>query len=154
MVAARIAAVFLAAFLPIAGGQQPAQTQLTVQVVDATGAVIPGARVEIGLPGPQPVTVLRTDARGQAAFDLPAGSHTLGIAAQGFKTWTGQIEVQNGPDQSITVKLDVASSGCSPCVVAVILPDIPLERPEPVFLLLQPVSSLAPLPSRRAKRRL
>jgi hypothetical protein len=54
MVAARIAVVLVAALLPFAGAQLPQQTEITIQVTDVTGAVIPAARIQID-PAPSPL---------------------------------------------------------------------------------------------------
>ena len=154
MAAARIAAVFLAACLSVAGAQQSSRTQLTVQVADLTGEFVRGASVALD---PSPIasgTVLTTGSRGQATFDLPAGRYTFSITLLGFKKWTRQVEVQNGGAQVLTAILEVAPSPCDPCRVFVVwVPDFPLESPEPASLSLQPLHNLAPLPSHRPKKR-
>ncbi|MGA3131341.1 MAG: carboxypeptidase-like regulatory domain-containing protein [Terracidiphilus sp.] len=145
MAAARIAAVFLAAFLPVAGAQQSSQTRLTVQVTDVTGAFVSGARIAVDPPPVGSGSVLTADSQGQATLNLPAGTYTLSIIASGFKRWTQKIYMHGESEQTIGVILAIAEYG--PTTVMPLFPDIPFGSPEPVFLPLQPLSDLAPLPS-------
>jgi hypothetical protein len=154
MAAARIAAVFLAAVLPVAGAQESSTTQLTILVTDVIGDVVPDALIKIDPSLPDAQSPLRTDSRGQATLELPVGGYTLSVSARGFASWTRQIDVQGGSGQTITATLAVASFG-GPIVVADwdLRPELPLGSPEQVSLPLQPVSNLAPLQSHSAKRR-
>ncbi|MGO9323101.1 MAG: carboxypeptidase-like regulatory domain-containing protein [Terracidiphilus sp.] len=111
MAAARIAAVFVA-LLSIELSAQPApQGNLTIQVTDPAGVVVPGARVQID---PSPFrhrSVLKTDGRGQAVLAVPAGAYTLVITCPGFKRWTREIDVQSGGSQTVVAKLEIADMG-------------------------------------------
>jgi len=153
MAAARIAAVFLVAFLPVVGAQQSSQTQLTIHVTDVTRAVVPGAHIEIDPSPPAIDPGLATDDQGIATASLPARTYTLSIIAPGFQKWTRQIDVQIGADRTIMATLEVEPTECNPCITVVSHPDLPLENPEPVFLPLQPFNNLTPLPSHIPKKR-
>ena len=138
MAAARFAAVFVA-LLSIELSSQPApQKNLTIQVTDITGAVIPGARIEIDPSSSRPRPILKTDGQGRAVVDLPAGTHTLSITAPGFKRWTRrEVDAQGNGGQPVTARLELAEVGglqidSSP-------PDIPLGLPEPIYLPLRPL---------------
>jgi Carboxypeptidase regulatory-like domain len=157
MAAARIAAVALLAIalLSVQLSAQPApQESVTVQVTDITGAVIPGASIEIDPSPSRAGTVLTTDSHGQTEFDLPAGVHAVSIAARGFSKLSRRIDVQGGVGQTVivTAKLEIAVDDY-PCMVCYSVPEIPLGRPEPVFLSLEPLLNLNPLPFKSAKRR-
>jgi hypothetical protein len=154
MAAARIAAAILSAVLASQLAAQPApQGHLTIQVVDQSGAVIPNARIVIDPALPQPESVLRTDSQGQASLQVRAGNHVLSIAAPGFETWSRQIDVRASADQAFKITLQVGQTGCGACVVVLLVPPMPNELPEPVFLTLEPLSNFAPLPSRPARKR-
>ena len=73
------------------GSQRPAQArsaQLSVEVTDALGGVLPGATATLA--GPEPATDARdvvTDGTGKAVFgNLPPGRYTLRVALNGFET--------------------------------------------------------------------
>lgn len=131
---------------------RPEPGRLSIHVTDRTGAFVPGACIEVDSPLPAPESLLETDGQGQASLELPAGSYKLSIAARAFAEWNKQIDVQGGQGQTIRATLEVAPFG-GPVVVANFLPDLPLGSPEQVFLPFQSAENLAPLPSRRAKRR-
>ncbi len=151
MVAARITAVFLALICVEVCAQPTPQGSVTVQVTDRTGAVIPGASIEIDASSSKPKPFLKTDGQGQTVLNLPSGAHTLSITFPAFKRLTQQIEVQSGTNQMVAVKLDVATGGF--VTVEAISDMPPPNSPETVFLPLQPLFNLDPLPSKRAKRR-
>jgi|GEM_PF-3149294 len=152
MAVARIAAVFFA-LLSVELSAQPApQGSVTVQVTDRSGAVVPGARIEVDPSFSKPGSVFSTDSQGQAALELSEGSHVLSVVAPGFAKWMRSMNVQSGGGQVVTARLELewAESG-GPIVASP--PDIPLGRPEPVFLLPRPMLVLDPLPLRGVKRR-
>jgi hypothetical protein len=153
MAAARIAAVSLAAILPLAGAQQSPQAQLTIQVSDPIGAVIPGARIQLEPAPPGIDPELKTNWRGQATINLQLAKYSLSISAPGFKKWIQPIEVREATSRAITATLEIGKTE-GPCTMACYVPrDLPLERPDPVFLCAQLLSILAPLPSHPAKKR-
>ena len=151
MAAARFAAFAFALLAIEPAAQQPPQTHLTIQVVDQTEGFVPGARIEIN-PGSGPAVTV--NAQGQAALDLPAGSYALSITARGFMKLIQQIDVQGAAAQTITATLEIDPTPWGPGIgLPEPQPEIPLESPSPVFVPLQPLSILSPLPSQRLKRR-
>jgi len=96
MASARIAAVFLALLCAELSAQPAPQGSVTVQVTDWTGAVIPGARVQVDPLPSKPESFLQTDAHGQAVLNLPAGAHTLSINAPAFDTTILKIDLTGG----------------------------------------------------------
>ena len=125
MAIARIVAMTLALLPAMLAAQQVQQTPLTIRVTDQTGAVIPGARIQIDpSPGSRKVDTA-TDRIGEAIVELSPGSHVLSIAAYGFKKWIENIDVQDQPGQSIVAELKVASGDP---VVIFETPYMPLDR--------------------------
>jgi hypothetical protein len=151
MAAARIAAVFVALVCIELSAQPATQASVTIQVTDTSGAVIPGARVEIDPSPSKPESALTTDNLGQAILDLPAGAYSLSISAPGFNKTILKIDVKGGAIQSIMAALKILSYS-GPTVV-VEGPETPMEAPEPVFIPLQPLLNLGPLPLKNVKRR-
>ena len=136
---------------PVQTAQSPPRG-IGVLVKDQTGAVVPGARIEVDPSLPTPGPVLNADSNGRALIDLPGGDHVFSISAPGFRRWTHLFEVSGTSGRLIEAVLHVAPI-CDPVVVAVFDEDIPLGIPDPIFLPLQPLMNLDPLPSRPAKKR-
>jgi hypothetical protein len=134
------------------GAPKPAQGRIDVLVTDTTGAVFPGARVEVDPLLPMPGPVLKADSKGRASLDLPGGIHALTVTGPGFYPWTDQIDVSGATNQIIEAVLQ-AEPICDPVVVSWFAPDMPLGIPEPVFLPARPMLNLDPLPARLAKKR-
>ena len=124
----RLAAVLL--YCALAIGVYGQTTTATIQglVLDATGAVVPGATVTIS----KQQTVLRqtvvTDARGEFTVTyLPTGSYDISIGMQGFKTYNeADIRLVAGQElrRNFTLALGttgetVTVSGQAPLVNAV-----------------------------------
>jgi hypothetical protein len=151
MAAARIAAVFFALLCAEVSAQPAPQGNVTVQVTDMTGAVVPGARVDIDPSPPKPESVVTTDNLGQAILDIPDGAYSLSVSAPGFNKTILKIDVKGGAGQSIMAALKILSYS-GPTVV-VEGPETPMETPEPVFIPLQPLLNLGPLPLKNVKRR-
>jgi len=127
MAAARIAAVILA-FLPVAlGALDTPQADLTIQVVDETGAVTPRAHVEVDS-SPSHQFTLVTGGNGKAIFNLKAGSHVLTVSALGFAIWSKKIDIQDAADQQIVAKLHLATIS-GPASVTQLTPEIDVIRP-------------------------
>jgi len=150
MAAVRTAAVFLLALAPVIRAQQNPKSIVAIQVTDTTGAVIPGAQIEVDPSPSQPGPTVKTDSEGQAVIDLSAGTHTLSIAAPGFKKWVLGLDVRGAPSQKVAVQLQIADIG-GPTLVEQ-LPDlsVSLGVPEPVFIEPRPLLILEPLPTRPA----
>ena len=151
MTAGHIAAVFVALFCVELYAQPAPQGNVTVQVTDMTGAVIPGARIQVDPSLHTPGSVLATDNLGQAILDLPDGAYSLSVSALGFNKTILKIDVKGGAGQSIMAALKIFSYS-GPTVV-VEGPETPMETPEPVFIPLQPLLNLGPLPLKNVKRR-
>lgn len=150
MAAARIAAI-LGVILSVPLAAQPnSQCRLGVQVQDGTGAVIPGAQIEVS---PSTSGPAESDGTGRACFDLPAGSYTISVSSKWFKNLRiTHVPVSDSQDQLIVATLQVRGSGpecCSRFIEIDIQRDyLTIEIPD------QPLRTLEPLPSRRWKRRL
>ncbi|MGA2571969.1 MAG: carboxypeptidase-like regulatory domain-containing protein [Terracidiphilus sp.] len=131
---------------------QPAQGRIAVRVAGVTGAVVPGARIEVDPSLTMPGPILKTDSRGYASFDLPEGIHTFTITEPGFYPWTHQINVPNKAGRTIEAVLQVAPI-CDGVTVTIQPPDIPFGVPPPILLPLQPLLNFDPLPPQRVKTR-
>ncbi|MGA8631406.1 MAG: carboxypeptidase-like regulatory domain-containing protein, partial [Terracidiphilus sp.] len=116
MLAARIAALGLISCSLQLFAQQP-QGRLTIRVTDVTGAVIPGAHIEIDHATGAPNSFQLTDSQGEFTCDLAAGSHTISIHFPGFEYWVGHIDIQSATDQRLAVTMQIGSFG-GPWVVA------------------------------------
>ncbi len=79
-------------------------------VTDPSGAVVPGAKVDIG--GPTGDRTMNTDAEGHFIFQLLIpGFYSVKISKEGFKTTEArQVEVQTGRTSTITLKLELGTS--------------------------------------------
>jgi Carboxypeptidase regulatory-like domain len=153
MAAARVAAVFVALICVELSAQPAPQGNVTIQVTDRSGAVVPGARIEIDHSPSKPGSVLTTDSQGRAALDLTIGVHTLSITFPPFRKWSRQIDIQNGVSQFVDAQLDSSGVIIDWVTVSSNASGPPLLRPEPAFLPTQPLVNLAPRPLRSAKRR-
>lgn len=159
MAAARIAAVFVALICLGLSAQLAPQGNVIIQVTDITGAIIPGASMEIEIDHSpyKPESFLKADGRGQVVLNLPAGSHVLSITAQWFKTWLGSIDVQSG-SQVVTaqLELDPAESGTRVMEEPYFRYDPDLQTKPARFEILiapRPLLNLDPLPLKSARRR-
>jgi hypothetical protein len=128
MAAAQIAAAVLA-FLPAALiAQETPLGHLTIQVTDLSGAVVPGARIEIDPSPSHHQFALVTDSNGEVIFGLKAGNHVLTVSALGFATWSEKIDIQDASDQQIVAKLRLATIS-GPPLVTPLTPEIDVIRP-------------------------
>lgn len=92
---------------------------LTGVVTDATGAVMPGANVELRDQNKGTTLSTRTDFQGEYRFFfLPPARYTLTVAHDGFRTEKRDVNVLLGPPVSVNVKLDVGSSSTSLTITA------------------------------------
>lgn len=126
MAAARIAAVILVSMVPLVGAQEPPKTVLTVQVMDTTGAPIPGTQVDAGNEFEAPVG---GEANGQGAisFALSPGTYDLTAAYPGFCPETKTVEVLKQAPQGATINMTVA--GCPTKCMPVCIDVTPLHEP-------------------------
>jgi hypothetical protein len=81
------------------------------EVVDASGAGIPGAKVEVSGPAlPQPITVTTSSGGAYTFGSLPPGLYTLTVTQQGFATVKRQnVVVQVGRISVQDVKMEVGA---------------------------------------------
>ena len=109
-------AALLLAFLlalPMAVFAQTVTGTLTGTVLDATGAVIPGANVELTNSGTSDVR--KTVSNGEGYFTFAAvqpGTYSVKVAMKGFKTWEiAGIMMNVGDKRNISnIKLDIGST--------------------------------------------
>ena len=81
------AALGLLFLLPIAGHAQETTGGLQGTVKDPSGAVVPGAKVEVSSPILVGTKSVDTDSSGYYRFaNLPPGMYTITITAKGFAT--------------------------------------------------------------------
>ena len=87
-------ALLLTAICPFLSAQEAKGTSsVTVVVTDATGAVIPHAKIKLS---PMPATAsedLTTD-NGKLTLNMAQGSYDLSVTSQGFTPWSRLFEVQ------------------------------------------------------------
>jgi Carboxypeptidase regulatory-like domain len=97
-------------------GQQKDSNAVDVAVIDASGAGIPQAQIEVvPRPGNFP-QIVKTDDVGHASVRLKPGEYTLSISAQGFTTSAQPLSVSdrgaaNAAGQVVKIILNVRSSG-------------------------------------------
>ncbi|MDP9039593.1 MAG: TonB-dependent receptor [Acidobacteriota bacterium] len=107
---------------PAAGSAAAGSTaagQITGQVQDATGAILPGAHVEIRRPGGGLVVAAESDAGGQFRLPAPApGDYRLSVVRDGFETVERVVRVGRGAPAALTVTLKVASLATTVTVTA------------------------------------
>jgi hypothetical protein len=83
---------------------------LTVNVSDATQAVIPNAEIRLS-PNPNPpLTSPKTDGHGQFSGSVRPGSYMLLVSAQGFETAKKCVEIP-ADGASIPIKLNIGQFG-------------------------------------------
>ena len=92
------------------------QRAIELKVTDITGAVIPGATIQIDPLFAGPSTSVQTAADGSAILYLISGAHQLKIVASGFLPWSKQVDVSANSTQSMTVTLEVGNPYSGPVV--------------------------------------
>ncbi len=140
----------LIAPIPTLNAQQPPLPQLTVNVTDQTGAIIPGALVEITDSAGVLKTAAYTKADGSALFPITPGHDEISVRAVGFLN--GQQEIDFPKTSLITLTLMISNEiECGPCVNPT---PIFLETTQPVITGLVPDESLDNLPLRLKSHRI
>lgn len=103
----RVSAAFLlSVFLLVSANAQIGRGGISGRVVDSTGAVLPGARIDVQPSGASAVS------NGQGEFnisDLPAGKYTLTVHYEGFKPFTSDVTISAGQVSRSNSKLEVAT---------------------------------------------
>ena len=93
------------------GAAQETTAALQGTVKDATGAVIPGAKVTVATPTLVGTKSLTTDSKGYYHFsNLPPGDYTITVEMKGFTTMKRQnVGLQVGKSPSIDISLTVGA---------------------------------------------
>src|SRR5262249_48990243 len=122
------ASLLVAAFLSRNLTAQTATSgELTGVVTDATGAVLPGADVEIRDHNKGTTVSTRTDRQGgYEFFFLWPSRYVLTVAHVGFRTEKRDVNVLLGPPVSVNVALEIAKTSTSLTVTA----EVPLLHAE------------------------
>jgi hypothetical protein len=88
----------------------------TVEVKDATGAVVAGADVTVvTTPSSQNSAVLRTGSNGTVSLDLIPGTYDLSVKMPGFRKVNKQVVITGTKNETFPVELQNGS--CTQCVV-------------------------------------
>jgi hypothetical protein len=155
MSAARIAAIVLGCSWTVgavwnAAAQTESKSAVTIRVMDATGAVIPGAAIHAANVDTGAVQSISTGPTGSASLSPPSGTYTASISARGFETFVGHFTVPVETGGPFEVMLRVGSSG--PMV------DVELPMPEEhsdliASIPLIPLETLTALPAKRLRHR-
>ena len=102
--------IFVALALPLAAWSQQQSASLTGQVLDSSGAVVPGATVTITDPDRGMKTAVTTDSRGSYTVpELPPGDHyQITVMKAGFKeTVQKDVSLQVAQSAKIDLNLDL-----------------------------------------------
>lgn len=104
----------LAFFLSYVGPQQAVSNAAVQGVIrDQTGAVLPGATVELVTAAGAPVATTKTDAKGEFHFDgVPPGAYQIHAVFEGFRPSTSSLRViarRAPPFQAIVLDLAAVS---------------------------------------------
>jgi hypothetical protein len=90
----------------------PAATGIAGTVTDQSGAVFPGVTVTVRGVAGAPQTV--TNERGEYVVDVPVGSYTVSISAQGFKKFEkAGVQVAGGRAARVDITLEPAEANTS-----------------------------------------
>ena len=91
--------------------RQSASGGITGSVTDPSGAVIPGATVQIANPVSGFSRTATTDSKGQFQFfNIPFSPYRLAVTAQGFAPASRSIEVNSAVPVATAIKLDIEGS--------------------------------------------
>ena len=151
---ARMAAIALAT-LATTVAAQPSKRVWLVQVIDSSGAVVQGARVQVGGSTSQSDGTATTDRDGLATLEVIPGTYILTVTANGFERWSEQIEERSTSNAPIVARLKVASGGGVGILAG---PEIPLDHiPIDASIPFQSLENLCglnvPIPRRQHGRR-
>jgi hypothetical protein len=98
-------------FVPASFGQAVAVASISGQVIDTSGAAVPGAQVSVTQTETQFTRGATTDSQGLYRLsNLPVGPYTLSAKANGFKTYQQSgIILEVGNNIQVNAKLDIGS---------------------------------------------
>ncbi len=94
--------VFAATLTAQSGG-----SRLHGQVIDQTGAVIPGATIVLKSATGETVTTKSDGVGTYLVRDLPAGSYTLTVVEKGFRPHAQQLDVAASQDKKLDITMEV-----------------------------------------------
>ncbi|HWS95618.1 MAG TPA: carboxypeptidase-like regulatory domain-containing protein, partial [Candidatus Methylomirabilis sp.] len=102
-------AILLAGTMFAEGGGNAAAIEGTV--TDSTGAVVPGATVQIENPVSQLSRTATTDGDGHFSFaNVPPNHYHLTVSSQGFITYAEDVEVRSSVPVALKVTLEVGAA--------------------------------------------
>ncbi len=106
----RLARLLLAVAVVYPALAQVDRATLVGTVTDSTGAVTPGAKVEVVLPETGLRRQIETNAAGAyTASSLPIGNYSVSVALSGFKTATiKNVRLEVGDTRTLDVQLEVS----------------------------------------------
>src|SRR5271166_3158286 len=94
-----------------ARAQTSGNSSLSGVVADSTGAVVPGATVEIHNPVSQFSRTTTTDGTGKFSFpNVPIAPYHLTVNLTGFAPYAQDVEVRSAVPLSLTISLEIAGS--------------------------------------------
>ena len=104
--------------LAAAQSTAPVPGTFTGIVLDAAGAALPGATIEVLFDGRVQMTVT-ADARGAFTLTgLPPASYQMRVVLAGFKTFSGTIVIGRSASRSLRIVLTANGSVASPMAIA------------------------------------
>lgn len=84
-----------------------APSRLHGQVIDQTGAVIPGALITLKSSSGPTVTAKSDGVGTYIVRDLPPGTYTLTVVEKGFRPHAQELEIAAGQDKKLDITMDV-----------------------------------------------
>lgn len=114
---------------------------LSGTIVDATGASIPTAIVELDA-NEKPVLWITVNEAGHFTANVPPGNYIQKVTANGFATYSEPIHLIENTSVRKDIALKVATSGCGVCVIP---EGSPLETSNSSLASLLPLTPVPPL---------
>jgi hypothetical protein len=107
-----LAAIFCMALNVIsANAQTTGSTSLSGVVADATGAVVPGATVEIRNPVSQLTRSATSDSEGKFTFpNVPLNPYHLSVSLTGFAPYSQDVDIRSAVPQNLKITLQIAGN--------------------------------------------
>lgn len=125
-----MAALFLSLFQGKQGHAQAQQLHVIGSVLDPSGRVVAGARVDMESTSGAMVSA-HTDRRGGFALDVPVGSaYTVEVRAAGFAAMKRNVELATSAAK-LTLQLETVAAADEKIVVTADVSDIDITSPDP-----------------------
>ena len=94
---------------------QGSRSAITGRVVDSSGAILQGARIQLEPTG----LSAASDAQGAFGFaDIPSGSYKVSVSYVGFNSFAADVTVAAGETKTVDARMDVNSTNESVLVTA------------------------------------